>query len=351
MARCTIQIQINTADDVRAILNLPLEYDRRKKNSHLGRRLVHDVTLRSGDLVQHLRACDRLHPSRVLRDVADFEYTPLPFVCTFWRSDPKTCRLLHASPLMHIPGVGMHTWCVDILHSWHLGSLLRLIGRIFWFLLRSDAWHVARNMPWLLTDDIMHANLLRLRSELFVWYQQKARADPAWARGASRLWNLTIKMLGKESNPVLRAKANETKNLVEFVVALLENHAANLDETVHKYLLASARAAHQVNEIIRTSPRLMTRDQQQELLNAFIRHCSMYERAGGHLVAKHHLMLHCIQRIGVLGNPKYYSCYRDESLNGVLIKISRRAHRMTFMDTVHIKFMILGYLGLCTHMY
>ena len=112
VTQCTIEIQINTADDVRAILNSPLEYDRRKKNSTLGRRLVHDVTLHSGGSVQHLRAGDRLHPSRVLRDVADFEYTALPFVCTFWRCDPKTYRLLHVSPHdAHPRGWNAHLVC------------------------------------------------------------------------------------------------------------------------------------------------------------------------------------------------------------------------------------------------
>ena len=158
-------------------------------------------------------------------------------------------------------------------------------------------------------------------------------------------------MLVTGNNPTLKTKANENKHLVAFAIVMLERHAAALEPVTHKFLLASARAAHQVNEIIRTSPRVFTPDQQQSLMNAYIKHCAMFIRAGGVMMPKHHLMLHCIQRSGQLGNPKFNSCYRDESLNGVIVKIARSAHRLTFMETVHKKFNVLGKLGGCMHMY
>ncbi len=43
-----------------------------------------------------------------------------------------------------------------------------------------------------------------------------------------------------------------------------------------------------------------------------------YDRAVGKLHPKHHLMIHLIQRVVKLGNPKLYASYRDESLNGVV---------------------------------
>ena len=347
VAACRIVVRIENANDVRMIMRAPLEYDHRKANGYLGRRILTPVLLTSGFLLQ---TNDRLHPSRALRDVANFEFQDLPFDCTFWRFDPKSARLLHLSPLMQIPGVGMSTWCVDILHSWHLGGLARFIGSSLWFVLRSDVYGVGANMPWLMADDILYLNLLRLRSELWLHYQQKSR-DPEWRKSASRVWNLTTKMLGKESNPNMKSKANETVHLLEFTVALLESHAAALEPVTQRFLLASGRAAVQVNDIIRTSDRVMSVATQQRLLDVYVRHCSMYVRAGGVLVPKHHIMLHCIQRCGELGNPRFYSCYRDESLNGVLVKISRSAHRMTFMQTVHKKFRVLGRLGLSTHMY
>jgi hypothetical protein len=348
IAKCLITVQITTPGDIANVLAAPLDYDHRKTGGFLGRRLLHDVGLASGE---RLLLGDRLHPSRVLRDVANFEFTPVPFTCQFWRCNPKTARVLHLSPLMRLPGVGMRTWRVDILHAWHLGSLPRLLGKGLWFVLRGDVYGIDARMPWLYADDTLQLNLLQLRSELFGFYKQQARNDPNWNKTASRVWNITIKMLGKEANPVLKTKANETAHLVPFLVHLLERHAPSLEPVTLKFLLASARSAAEVNDIIRSSPRVLTPDVQQNLMNAYVRHCAMYVRAGGNLVPKHHLMLHCLQLSGQLGNPKYYSCYRDESLNGVLVKIARSAHRLTFMETVHKKFRILEKIGGCMQMY
>ena len=166
-----------------------------------------------------------------------------------------------------------------------------------------------------------------------------------------QLWNITIEMLGKRSSPVLAAKASESRHALDFAVVLLERHAASLDPLVQKCLLASGKAAQEVNEIIRTSPRIMSEAQQQALLHAYIRHTAMYVRGGGHLVPKHHLMIHCIQRIKHLGNPRFYHTYRDESLNGIVVRIAKTAHRLTFMHTVHRKFRMLSLLGITPAMF
>jgi hypothetical protein len=297
---------------------------------------------------------DRLHPSRSLRDVGDFELRPVPpggFDCVFWRvNDYNTARLLHKSPLMDIPGVGMETYAIDVLHTWHLGGISRYVATTLWFVLRSDAF--GGDLPvWLSTEDRMHLVLLRLRSALWVHYKAMVRNDPTWSSKASQVWNLTIKMLGKETNPVLRAKASETRHLLEFCVGLLERHQASMEPVRCQFLLAGGRAAMEVNRIMADCGRIMSRVDQQRLLDAYLKHCAMHIRAGGTLVPKHHLFIHCIQRITYLGNPRFYSCYIDESLNGVVVKIARSCHRLTFMHSVHNKFRWAGQLGLSTHMF
>jgi len=329
-----------------------LDYDHKKMGGYLGRRLVRPVTLTLADgSEQHLRPGDRLHPTRTLRDVADFETHPRPFQCIFWRvDDVKTARLLHHSPLMDIPGVGTQSYAIDILHTWHLGGLPRYIAMVFWIVLRSDAL-ASDFQPWLKADDKMHLKLLRLRSSLWIHYKQMQAADPTWRTKASQVWNLTIKMLGKESNPNLRAKASETRHLLEFAVGLLEQHQGALDPIMARFMLASGRAAMEVNTIIRESDRLMDAGTQQRLLDAYIRHLEMYMRSGGNFVPKHHLFIHCIQRISYLDNPRFYACYHDESLNGVVVKIARSCHRLTFMHSVHEKFRWAGKLGMSHHMF
>lgn len=203
----------------------------------------------------------------------------------------------------------------------------------------------------LYADDYMHLRLLRLRSDLWIHYREMQREDPSWKKKSSQVWNLTAKMLGKEANPVLKAKASESRHLLDFCVKLVEKHQPFLDHDQGRFLLASGRAALEVNQIIRESPQIMSAEDQGRLLRVYIRHCDMYMRAGGTFVPKHHLMLHCIQRISYLGNPRFYHCYHDESLNGVVVKIAKSCHRMTFMHTVHQKFRWAGKLGLSHHMF
>jgi hypothetical protein len=196
VAACSIVVQISDPSDVKLVIDAGLDFAKK----HLGRTLRRHVVLSSG---ARLLPGDRLHPSRSLRDVADFErMRPFrPFTCVFWRvANPKTARLLHRSPLMDIPGVGMHSYAIDILHTWHLGGIPRYCGRVLWLILRSDAYGADLPM-WLAAEDQLHLKLLRLRSALWVHYTRMQAADPEWSKRASQVWILTLKMLGKELNP------------------------------------------------------------------------------------------------------------------------------------------------------
>ena len=351
MRDCSVVATVTEADVRSIIRHESLEYDRRKMSGFLGRRMVHHVILESG---QRLLLGDRLHPSRTLQDVADFELQATPFTCRFWRvGNPKTARLLHHSPLKDIPGVGMQTYAIDILHTWHLGGIPKYNGKVLWAILRSNAY-AGPHEDRLYQDDRMHLKLLRLRSDLWLHYKEMQRLDPEWRKKASQVWNLSIKMLGKEWDPVVRTKASESRHLLDFCVRIAEMHQDHLDQldpNLGKYLLLSGKAAQQVNDIIRDSPRVMSVPDQQRLMDSYLRHCTFFCRAGGSVVPKHHLMIHCIQRISYLGNPRFYSCYHDESLNGVVVEIAKSCHRMTFMRSVHDKFRWAGKLGLSMHMF
>lgn len=158
-------------------------------------------------------------------------------------------------------------------------------------------------------------------------------------------------MLGKEWAPLLIAKTSESRHLLDFCVKMVERHQAFLDPDKARLLLMSGRAAMEVNRIMHDSPQIMPEADQERLLNVYIRHCAMYLRAGGVFVPKHHFMIHCIQRFQYLGNPRFYHCYHDESLNGVVVKIVKPCRRMQFMHIVHEKFRWAGKLGLSHHMF
>ena len=148
-------------------------------------------------------------------------------------------------------------------------------------------------------------------------------------------------MLGKRHAPELKTKAAETLGLLPFAVELLERFEASLGTMEARFLLASGRAALEVNNIIRDGQRVLSASSQEALMQAYLRHVCMFKRGGGALTPKHHLMFHLVQKTFERGNPKYYHCYRDESLNDIVGKIASTAHRLTFAETVHRKFNVL----------
>ena len=165
-----------------------------------------------------------------------------------------------------------------------------------------------------------------------------------------QVWDISLKMLGKRTRPEMKTKAAETVGLLKFAVTLLEKYGLFLGVD-GAALLESGRAAMLFNDIVKSSGRCLDLPTRQRLLTAVLRHSNLFLRAGGVLTPKHHLMLHCVQRTGLKGNPRFYHTYRDESLNGRVARIARTSHRLTFCDTVHRKFRILSrlqpVLGMC----
>lgn len=159
-------------------------------------------------------------------------------------------------------------------------------------------------------------------------------------------------MLGSMSNPSLSAKAKETHGILEFAVQVLERYepaivALGGDIAVRaSMLLTAGRYAVVFDDLVQSLPRSISRSQQQSLLVSFLSHCSFLKRAGADLKPKHHIMLHCIQRCGHLGSPKWYHTYRDESLNGIIGTIAAASHRTTFSSSVFSKFGVMQQLGL-----
>ena len=328
-----------TSVEARRLVLASLHFEKRKR----GRALRWDIPELG------LLKGDRLTPTETFPGPWLFDVAPLPIVCTFWRFEDDS-RMVHASPLMDIEGVEPSSYAIDILHTWSLGPVQRFTAHVFWVLLQSDAWGVRRLSPWLVADDFQHLNLLRLRADMFVYYKRRRTEDPEWCKRGSEVWNLTLKMLGSPARPELNAKAAESNGLLDFAVDLLAKNIEALGDDA-RGLLEACRSALQVHNIMRTTPKEMTRADAEMLMHAYVRHASLFERAGGRLAPKHHLMAHCVQQTLVHGNPRFHHTYRDESLNGVIAKIARTSARATFASTTHYKFGLLQNLGLNSDMF
>ena len=171
------------------------------------------------------------------------------------------------------------------------------------------------------------------------------------------MWNLTLKMLGPVGAPCLNAKGKETHGLLPFSTKMLDKHCDALTALGHgaraKRLLAAGRAAEDLDEVLRRSPKFPGVEVQQKVLDLLVRHTSLAHAAGVRLLPKHHMMVHMALRMHLHGSPRWYTTFHDEAVNGMVATIGRSTHRWTFEGAVHRKYAQLQLLrgGRCRPTY
>jgi hypothetical protein len=137
--------------------------------------------------------------------------------------------------------------------------------------------------------------------------------------------------LGNLKMPCLKAKGGQTRCLVRFCTELMQKHNCGDDG---KLLAQSGQALVDMYDIMEHEPRRMSLNSRRLLVQAAVNHVTLYKAAGGHLVHKHHGVLHMAVDAGRTGNPRHISTYEDESENGVVAKIGLRCHGLTFAKSV-----------------
>jgi hypothetical protein len=159
------------------------------------------------------------------------------------------------------------------------------------------------------------------------------------------VWALSEKMLGSRGNPRLSAKGAETHGMLPWVVQTLEGlQRGSLSADMSSrgaLLIASGRAALALDAALYDMGPVPTAAQQQAALDAALRHCALFSRAGGRLRPKHHLLQHMLQRARCTGSPQCTHTYHDESVNGIVATIARSTHRATFAHSVLRKYTLL----------
>ena len=160
---------------------------------------------------------DRLEPCADLLDVAKFEMQNPPFNVVFWRMATED-RVVHRSPLWQIEGMFADQHFNEILHAWHLGPLLQYIPLVLRFIINSNV--LVPRLTHSMLIDCKRLNLLRLKSELWLFYKAR-RSDPEWKRRHSEVWNLTEKMVLKKRLEI-SVKAAEAEGLLKFCEYLLQ---------------------------------------------------------------------------------------------------------------------------------
>ena len=159
------------------------------------------------------------------------------------------------------------------------------------------------------------------------WYKHKHQTDPYGT--IFPVSDMTVGMIGTRAHPTLATKAAETGTMVEFVRDEVAAHSAVLGDQ-GQALRRLGDALVDFLRVVRTSPRRLSAEQAQSLVDCAKRAFALREAAGVAPIPKWHLMLHLVCKAYFHGNPAYYATFLDESHNGALANMARTSHRLTW---------------------
>ena len=101
-----------------------------------------------------------------------------------------------------------------------------------------------------------------------------------------------------------------------------------------RLLAAAGQALLKHYDILDRDSRRMPSGSKRFLLETARDHVLLYKRAGGHLVYKHHGIIHLALSAKLHGNPKCASSYEDEHENGIVARIGAVVHPRQFPTSV-----------------
>ena len=174
---------------------------------------------------------------------------------------------------------------VDTLHTLFSGPCMRLVSTILWRLLFSNPWGFRGSQQLQL-----ELGCRRLRDDMRVYFQEFE--IPA----GDRLGDLTLPMLGPP-NPngcTMKAKAAETAKLLPWALLALDKYGQDVAYAAELRVAGDSLARY--CELLNAHGLLIPPPVQQELMSCCQRHLCNIDRAGVHLVPKHHFWMHMTHR-------------------------------------------------------
>jgi hypothetical protein len=280
-----------------------------------------------------LAAQDQLIVSYAIRNPHDLESLAPPFKVFFFRHR-KESGISGVSIMFNIPGVhsfGIEhfevvNFCECTLHTLDLGASQRfcatamtqaLLCNIFKLPYRGKTQLVKRGSPY-------------LGKAIKKYYKREHKATP-WKKLSTLSKCFTWRDLGGIKKPCLKAKGGETRGLVKFCTELMQKHKC---KQKGQLLARSGEALMDFYAVMEEESRCMSFKAKRRLVSAAVNHVSFYKAAGGHLVHKHHGLIHMALSAGRIGNPRCVSTYEDEHENGVVARIGLHVHGSTFAKSV-----------------
>eukprot|EP00959_Pyramimonas_sp_CCMP1952_P099548 2081175-Pyramimonas_sp.AAC.1 len=93
--------------------------------------------------------------------------------------------------------------------------------------------------------------------------------------------------------------------------------------------------------IMKAEPVRMSDEAAQGLIDTFHRHTSLMSRVRARFVPKHHLWAHLVQCAAANGNPRFYSTFLDETLNGVVATMAKAGHSKTWERSIFTRLQLV----------
>ena len=181
------------------------------------------------------------------------------------------------SPLWYLVGFSLDLIAIDLLHTLDLGVIQRFVGEVFWRFIDAGCYLTAGLSALVNAEGRKQLGVQALRGMLYTWYEE-ARLEAG--RPVNELWNLTSGMIGSRKNPNLNAKGMESRHCLGFAVKLCKDFKEEISGG--SLLLRAGVELQSFIGIINSNPRRMSSAVQQSLLNAYVRHLTLWSQLARH---------------------------------------------------------------------
>ena len=252
-------------------------------------------------------------PVKELTDVTSLELPArLSFIVPNAQASPK-----FVCPMFDVIGFDIEHLALDVMHVLDLGVTQFVIGAVFLQLCMNN---FARS-PAIHAETRRAHNIMHLRRRMWAFYKSQGKSRSA----QSAIGKLTYKMLGPADKPRSKAKAAESRHVLPLCVQLCNECEGFLGGN-SAHLKQSAIELCKVYDIMYEEPRTMSAEGLSNLRKHMIRHLTFWKAYGGHIVHKHHMAFHLVERAGVQGNPKHSWTYADEGENRHMGRVAKGLH-------------------------
>ena len=155
-----------------------------------------------------------------------------------------------------------------------------------------------------------------------------------------RIGDLTLKMIGPSSSPMMKSMGSETRALLPWAEWLCIEHASTMP-AAHAYRNACKTLRRHL-EILKYAPIAPPLPMCQELMDTCLCHLLHLRECGVVYLPKHHAWVHMTRGIRRFGNPMRYATFLDESLNLHAAVAAACAHRAQWEVRVFDRLALAG---------